>query len=279
MNLDDLIRQVDPARHDGDGDSELLESIFLRVVRSSTINQQQRFSPSRTAGALAAAGVVALAATGLALHLSDHPQDVRAVLVSAIRRTTAANTARITSTSSSTTVTLGMTTSTGVVNFDENASESSYPNGFTMINIGDQGWTTTWPPDPAHPWTPVRVPPAPTPAERQLIDALQPSTAPSTLLSALSVDTDGVVETQPGKYQATIGSSWKATVTVADGMLSTVSVVSPTGTVTTRYSDYGVVANIQPPTSSTPALNYLIGAEGVTGNTGSSGNQSGVSSS
>jgi hypothetical protein len=275
MNVDTLICQLDPAQSGGLDDHESLEAIFERVQRPATSHRlvDPHHPLARRALLVAAVGAVALGSTAVVLTLTNRPRDLRAVLVSAIERTTAANTARITVsyTDPSVEIAPGMSTFTGVVNFEKQADEVSYPNGYTMIFIGDQGWHTTWPLNPAQPWTATSASPAPTAAESQLLLALQGNTSATTLLAALQANADQVVETQPGQYEAMISASQTVTFTVANGTLTSFSVNGPQGSATTTYSDFGVPANIEPPTVSTPALNYPTGASGAGGPTGNTG--------
>jgi len=208
--------------------------------------------------ALAATAALAAAVIAAALAARSTPAAtrVRSALIAAAAHTAAGHTARLQVTSEP----VGGPTlvATGLVDFDTPAYTATYPSGFSWITIGDQTWTTVWPPVNRTRWvkrqttSPQQWPNA---AEAELAGALQPDTAPAGLIAALRADTttftdlgaDDIGRLATRHYQATQGPDWAADVWISDGQLVRVGVRAPTGTVIFDYSNYGLPVTIQPP--------------------------------
>jgi hypothetical protein len=169
-----------------------------------------------------------------------------AVLVDAVARSSAAGTARLVITESDGKVP-GPTFS-GIVDFTHHAWEARLSSGYRIIAIGSTSWHI-WPAGGTPRW--VRNAPSklPTAGEQQLADALEPDTVFSALFAALKAGTTKVDEVSPGHYRAMVGSSWSTDVWESEGRLSKVAIITPIGTSTFFYSDFGVPVHITAPKS------------------------------
>jgi hypothetical protein len=200
----------------------------------------------------ALAVAAALVVVALTWSSGQATPTVQEQLISAIRHTISAGTARVRITAAAT----GgePSTGTGVVDFATPAAEFSYSSGFGVVLIGNQIWDTGYPikhlPDGATRWRHEGTPPS-----DALGRALQPDTTPSALLTALRSATKtvsylgtGMVNGSPARhYRATVGTVWRADVWVAGEKLLEVSVHGPSGTSTVLYYDFGVAAAIHVP--------------------------------
>jgi hypothetical protein len=242
--------------------------------RLRTAEDRRRRTPRPAAraalagAALIAAVIAAVISAAIAFRPASAGTRVRARIVAAAERATAAHTARLQVTSDP----IGgpVLVGTGLVDFDTPAYAFTYADGFGVIAVGARSWRTEWPPvDGRLRWVAQPGPtvqangqPWPNGGEADLAAALEPDTAPSALVAALRADTtrftdlggdrtDGIVTRH---YRATQGPSgsgapeWQADVWIAHNRVVRLAVRSPTGRVAFDYSDYGVPVAIAPPT-------------------------------
>jgi hypothetical protein len=223
--------------------------------------------PRRRLTPFAAAATVALAAALIAAVVAFHSTPtgirLRTRMIAAAQRSVAAHTARLRVISEQP----GgpALVASGLVDFDAPAYTFSYQGGSSLIAIGDQTWTTVWPPVDGTQWIPLgRGQPWPTPAEADLVRVLRPDTAPAALITALRTDNPRFADLGADQldglpahhYRATQGSTttgsttWATDVWIANTQLLRVEVRTPTGTVSFDYTDYGIPVTIQPPPTS-----------------------------
>jgi hypothetical protein len=213
----------------------------------------------RWAARLGVAVAIGVAAAVFAFAVARRPATtgsrVRSLMIAAAQRAVDARSARLQVTSAP--VGGPVLVATGVVDFVTPAYTATYPDGFSWVVIGDQTWTTVWPPvNGKFTWVqrPLSRGPRPNAKEATLAAALEPDTAPDALVRALRSDTPsfadlGVANTggvAAHHYQATQTTpgtntiAWEADVWINNGLLVRVAVQAPTGSVTFDYSDYSL---------------------------------------
>src|SRR5580658_140422 len=162
------------------------------VPRPARADRERGRPRHLSAGVVASAAVVmVLAALGLSVRTGAAP---RSQLISAIKTSIAAQTARVRLTSVPSLATetgenaVAMT-ALGVVDFAVPSMAAAYPDGYSWVDIGDRSWRTAWPPKTgAAKWelsTPPAEPPRSSAAELDLLKALKADTSPGALLAAL----------------------------------------------------------------------------------------------